>query len=82
MGSLGIFKGKGEGKVASKDECAVAGCGKPSERHFARGKIEAALSSERILATAGSAGLCRDNYRAFKKATKEDRDLDRQSWSR
>ena len=82
MGTLAIFKPKAEGKVATKDQCAVSGCGKPSERHFARGKVEAALSNERILPTAGSAGLCREHYRAFKKATKEDRELDRQSWSR
>lgn len=66
--------------VASHDECAVAGCGKPAERHFGRGKVEAALEGERIRATKGSAGLCRDHYRKFKKATKEDRELDRQGW--
>jgi hypothetical protein len=77
---MGLLKGKPEASVASKDECAVMSCGKPAERHFARGKVEAALDNERIRPTRGSAGLCREHYRAFKKATKEERDLDRQGW--
>lgn len=79
-GTMGLFKGKGEENVVDHDTCAVASCGKPADRHFARGKVEAALPKERILATRGSAGLCRDHYRSFKKATKEERDLDRQGW--
>jgi hypothetical protein len=77
---MALLKKKAEESVATKDECSVAGCGKAAERHFARGKVEAALDKERIRATVGSAGLCRDHYRAFKKATKEERELDRQGW--
>ena len=77
---LGLFGAKKESEAVDKDTCAVAGCGKPAVRHFAHGKVEAALERERILATRGSAGLCHDHYRTFKKATKEDRDLDRQGW--
>jgi hypothetical protein len=78
---LGLFGAKKESAVVDKDTCAVAGCGKPAVRHFAHGKVEAALEGERLLATRGSAGICRDHYRKFKKATKEDRELDRQSWT-
>ena len=77
---VAILKKSAADNVASHDVCAVAGCGKPAERHFGRGKVEAALENERLLATRGSAGLCRDHYRKFKKATKEDRELDRQGW--
>jgi len=77
---VAILKRKPAENVASHDECAVSGCGKPAERHFARGKVEAALEGEKIRATKGSVGLCRDHYRTLKKATKEDRDLERQGW--
>lgn len=76
---MGILSKKG-GDVAAHDECAVSGCKNKAERHFARGKVEAALTGERIRTTVGSAGLCREHYRTFKKATKEDRDLERQGW--
>ena len=76
---MGLPSKKGT-DVAAHDECAVAGCKNAAERHFARGKVEAALEGERIRATVGSAGLCKEHYRKFKKATKEDRELDRQSW--
>ena len=77
---MALLGKKKESEVASKDQCAVAGCGKPAERHFAHGKVEAALKGERLLATRGSAGICREHYRAYKKATKEDRELNREGW--
>jgi hypothetical protein len=73
-------KKEGAGDLAAKDECAVVGCGEPAARHFARGKVEAALSDEKIRASRGSVGLCRNHYRAFKKATKEDREIERAGW--
>ena len=80
---MGLLPGKKKDdapELAPKDECAVLGCGEPAVRHFARGKIEAALSDEKIRASRGSVGLCHKHYREFKKATKEDRKLDRASW--
>jgi hypothetical protein len=77
---MALTKRDPPGEVAARDECAVASCGKAAERHFARAKVEAALEGERLRATRGSAGLCRDHYRTFKKATKEERDLARQGW--
>ncbi len=77
---MALLKKEEAADIAAKDDCAVSGCGKPALRHFAHGKVEAALQGERIRATKGSAGICRDHYRAFKKATKEDRDLHRQGW--
>ena len=76
---MGLLK-KSAGDVAGHNDCAVAGCKNAADRHFARQKVEAALPGERIRTTVGSAGLCKDHYRVFKKATKEERDLNRQGW--
>ncbi len=60
--------------------CGVSNCGKPVARHFAVGRVSAALPGERVKAAGHSVGLCKDHYRAFKKATKADRDLSRAGW--
>jgi hypothetical protein len=81
--TVGLLPGKKKdetAELAAKDECAVLNCGEPAVRHFARGKVEAALSDEKIRASKGSVGLCHNHYRDFKKATKEERKLDRAGW--
>lgn len=75
-----LFRGKQEEGPPPKDQCAVADCDKPAERHFARAKVEAALPEKKLRTGRGSAGLCREHYRAFKKATRDDRKLDRAAW--
>lgn len=47
---------------------------------MAPGKVSAALPNEKIRPEARTVGLCHDHYRDFKKATKEERELDRASW--
>ena len=74
----------GGGSAASargdRDACAVDGCGEQAQRHISRGKAGAALPEHRLGGRGASVGLCRKHYREYKKATKEERDLDRQSW--
>ena len=62
------------------DGCGVSSCGKPVARHIALGKVTAALPGEKMKASGRSIGLCKDHYRAFKKATRADRELDRAGW--
>jgi len=81
MGQRERKKGvKAAAAAASSEGCDIIGCGKPIKRHLAPGKVSAALPNERIRPDARSVGLCHDHYREFKKATKEERDLDRASW--
>lgn len=77
---VALLRRKPQEGLPPKDQCAVADCENPAERHFARGKVEAALSETKLRTGRGSAGLCREHYRAFKKATKDDRKLDRAAW--
>lgn len=61
--------------------CDVAGCGKPVRRHLPRGRVEGVLQGERFVDKHGrSLGLCKDHYRKVKKATREDRELERAGW--
>jgi hypothetical protein len=64
---------KGEG-------CDIVGCGKPVKRHLALGKVTAALPNEKVRPGTRSVALCHDHYRDFKKATRNDRDLERAGW--
>lgn len=71
---------KGDEDSGRGDGCGVSNCGKPVKRHFPVGRVSAALPGEKVKGAGRSVGLCKDHYRAFKKATKSDRDLERASW--
>ena len=58
--------------------CIVPGCGAPSVRHLAR--VEAAKAFPDLPEKGRRAPLCREHYRAWKKATRERRALERASW--
>ncbi len=60
------------------EPCLVPGCGAPSVRHLAL--AEARKAFDRLPDKGRRAPLCRDHYRAWKKATKEARKLDRLAW--
>ncbi len=58
----------------SVEKCAVKGCGKDAERSVSgEAAREAGLDVEEGLRRAH---LCKDHYRQFKKATREDRKLE------
>jgi hypothetical protein len=61
------------------ERCGVAGCTNEAARSFPAVRVTEAglsLADEK----ARRAGLCRDHYKKFKKATKEDRELERLAW--
>ncbi|HTT16767.1 MAG TPA: hypothetical protein VMH49_05375 [Thermoplasmata archaeon] len=57
------------------DLCVVPGCGAPAVRHLAL--AEARQAFEELPEHGRRAPLCREHYRAWKKATRERRALDR-----
>ncbi len=58
------------------EPCAVAECGQPAVRHLALAEARKGLPE--VLPKEGRrAPLCRAHYKAWKKATKEARTLDR-----
>ncbi|MCI4368785.1 MAG: hypothetical protein L3K09_04400 [Thermoplasmata archaeon] len=60
------------------EPCLVAGCGQPSVRHLA---LAAARQVFKELPEKGHrAPLCKEHYKAWKKATKQARVLDRATW--
>ena len=58
-----------------EDPCIVPGCGAPALRHLALAEARAAFDN--LPEKGRRAPLCRVHYRAWKKATKERRTLDR-----
>jgi len=63
----------------SELRCSVEGCGNPAARSVAGKRAQAALRSLK-LADERRVHLCRDHYKQFRKATKEERDLERLGW--
>ncbi len=61
--------------VAAEDVCVVPGCGGPAVRHLAL--AEARRAFDDLPEKGRRAPLCREHYRAWKKATREHRALER-----
>jgi hypothetical protein len=59
-----------------KETCEVAGCNSESERSISRKNVKKAMEWD-LRGEDRNVGLCREHYRQFKKATKEDRELER-----
>jgi len=57
------------------DPCIVPGCGAPAVRHLSLAEAKQAFDD--LPDQGRRAPLCREHYRAWKKATKERRKLDR-----
>ena len=72
--------GGGDGEAPQGSGCGVSNCGKPVKRHLPLGRVSGALTGEKVKASGRTVGLCKDHYRAFKKATKADRDIERAGW--
>jgi hypothetical protein len=66
------------GKVDKGVACSITGCKNQSERSIGRDQLTGSGL------TAGGEGrrayLCHDHYKAWKKATKKDRDMQRARW--
>ncbi len=60
------------------EPCIVPGCGAPSVRHLALAEARRAFAD--LPEKGRRAPLCRDHYRAWKKATRESRELERLGW--
>ena len=61
--------------------CSVMGCDKETKRSLSAKKVKSALSKKEWKPDVRKrAGLCKDHYKEFKKATKEERLTDRLGW--
>ena len=61
------------------DPCGVLSCNNDMARSFPAVRVTGAgmkVKDEK----ARRCGLCKDHYKKFKKATKEDRELERLTW--
>jgi hypothetical protein len=65
-------------KGEEKKECDVKGCKEEAVRSISSKK--ASKSGLSVKESKGNVHLCKDHYRDFKKATKEDRKLERLGW--
>ena len=65
---------------AKRESCGVSGCGQDGVRSVAVDKAKEALPGMSLTADFRRVHLCRDHYRAFRKATKKDRELERLGW--
>lgn len=66
-------------KIEGRKGCDVKGCENEAERAISVKRIESAgLKLNDV--EGGSAHLCKQHYREFKKKVKKDRDLERLGW--
>jgi len=63
----------------SRINCDIEGCKEEAERSFSVKRVEAA-GMNASGASGGSAHLCKQHYREFKKKMKKDRELERLGW--
>lgn len=61
--------------------CEISGCGNEAARSIATNNLRKALSSIQVEdENRKRTRVCKDHYKQFKKATKEERDLQRLGW--
>ena len=65
-------------KDTKEQKCAVSGCSAPAVRSVNAKRV--AGSGLSISEKRGNVNLCKEHYRAFKKSTKEERELQRLGW--
>ncbi|NHV97710.1 MAG: hypothetical protein HA494_08020 [Thaumarchaeota archaeon] len=63
------------GKVERGVKCSVDGCGAEAERSLSREKVSGA--GLKVVGDGRRVYLCTQHYKAWKKATKKGRELDR-----
>ena len=68
------------GKIDKGVICSVLNCGEQAERSISESKAKMA-SDLNINFSGKRSYLCRNHYKEWKKATKEDRDTERARWN-
>jgi len=77
-----VFRRKKE-EAENVEECSVSGCHAPVKRSFSSKVVNEALPHLTFKSSdAKRARLCKEHYKEYKKATKEDRKLERLGWER
>ena len=77
-----VFRRKKE-EAENVEECSVSGCHQPVKRSFSPKPVKAALPELTFKSSnAKRVRLCKEHYKDYKKATKEDRKLQRLGWER
>jgi len=68
------------GIIAKGAKCNVNGCSNDGVRSLTTSKVEGAGLS--ISSTSKKTALCKEHYKEWKKATKQDRDVERARFDR
>ena len=68
------------GRVEKGVHCSVQGCDNSAERSISSSK--ASMAGDLVISTSNKrAYLCRQHYKEWKKATKDDRENERARWA-
>ncbi|HEY5737628.1 MAG TPA: hypothetical protein VMS35_02925 [Nitrososphaeraceae archaeon] len=67
------------GRVNKGVNCSIQGCTEQAERSMSESKGKMATDLD-ISSTSKRIYLCRNHYKEWKKATKEDRETERARW--
>ena len=67
------------GRIDKGVNCSVQGCDQKGERSITSNKAQMAADLEMDL-TGKRAYLCKSHYKEWKKAKKEDREIERARW--
>lgn len=68
------------GIIAKGAKCNVIGCSNDGVRSLTRSKVEGTGLS--LSSTSKQTALCKEHYKEWKKATKQDRDVERARFDR
>ncbi len=70
-------------KKDDPDLCSVKGCQEPLKRSMSAKAVEKAVPDMKFkVKDPKKVKLCKEHYKEYKKATKEERKLQRMSWSK
>lgn len=76
------YKRKSKGEE-DPNLCSVKGCNEPSKRSLSARAVTKALSDLKFKTKdPRKVRLCKEHYKDYKKATREERKLERMSWDR
>lgn len=62
------------------DRCSVSGCKSEAEHSLPAEKVRGALGDLRFEGEGKHLALCREHYKQFKKATKDERKIEQAYW--
>ena len=60
--------------------CSVLDCTEESKRSLSHKKVENALPNLKLKASGKKVHLCKEHYKQFKKATKQERKIETLTW--